>query len=362
MNASSHVIRPTSPRVYLVLLHVMFLVLYGAHLLSPMTRVQAGLSLALATFTLLLVTLPRAQLDTAWFIGLLTVGNTGVLLATVVNGTSPELWIVGAVVLLLAMASYAPSILHFGLLSSLVIAGYGAMLHQSSLLHTDEMLVLPALLCLALVFVGKITATQAEIQRVVDTEDHTRNRISGDALTGLPTRAQFLERMARVVQYGQYNPTFRYAILFVDLDGFKPINDRLGHKAGDAVLRHTAKLFHSCLGHGDMVGRYGGDEFTFLLNQVNDHSDAISIAERILAKLQSPIDVGEPVQVGASIGIAFSTTMHETAEELIRDADRAMYRAKAQGKNRYVISDEADVPKTELRARWKRMAQLTWYS
>ena len=361
MNPTNNIIKPTSPRVYLVLLHVMFLVLYGFHLLSPITRVQAGLSLALATLTLILVTLPRAQLDTAWFVGLLTLGNTGVLLATVESGTSPELWMLGAVVLLVAMASYAPSILHFGLLSSLVIGGYGVMLHRSTLLQTDEVLVLPALLCLALVFVSKITTTHAEIQRTVDMEDLTKNKSLCDALTGLPTRAQFLERVERIVQYGQYNPSFRYAILFVDLDGFKPINDRLGHKAGDAVLRYTARLFQGCLRQGDVVGRYGGDEFTFLLNQVHDSVDATSIAERILTKLQAPINVGEPVQVGASIGIAFNSTLNETVEDLIRDADRAMYRAKAQGKNRYVISDQADIPKTEIRERWKRKEQLKWY-
>lgn len=220
-----------------------------------MTRVQAGLSLALATLTLMLVTLPRAQLDTAWFVGLLTLGNTGVLLATVVNGTSTELWMLGAVVLLLAMASYAPSILHFSLLSSLVIGGYGVTLHRSMLLQTDEVLVLPALLCLALVFVSKITTTQAEIQRVVDREDSTRNKSLCDPLTGLPNRGQFLKRVERTVQYGQSHHSSRYAIMFVDLDGFKPINARLGHKAGDAVLRHTAKLFQSCLRQGDVVGR-----------------------------------------------------------------------------------------------------------
>src|SRR5512143_1605774 len=217
MNPTNSIIKPTSPRVYLVLLHVMFLVLYGVHLLSPITRVQAGLSLALATLTLLLVTLPRAQVDTAWFVGLLTLGNMGVLLATAVNGTSTELWVLGAVVLLVAMASYAPSILHFGFLSSLVIGGYGVLLHRSTLLQTDEALVLPALLCLALVFVSKITTTHAEIQRIVGTEEPTRHTSLCDPLTGLPNRRQFLERVERIVQYGHYNPSFRYAILFVDL-------------------------------------------------------------------------------------------------------------------------------------------------
>ena len=110
-----------------------------------------------------------------------------------------------------------------------------------------------------------------------------------------------------------------------------------------------------------MVGRYGGDEFTFLLNNVNGPSDAIRIAERILTKVQAPINVGESVKVGASIGIALSTNVHERAEDLIRDADGAMYRAKAQGKNCYVISDQGiDLPKAELKERWKRVTQLQW--
>jgi len=165
-----------------------------------------------------------------------------------------------------------------------------------------------------------------------------------------------------VVQYVNYNPSFRFAIMFVDLDGFKPINDRLGHKAGDVVLRHVARLFQSCLREGDVVGRYGGDEFIFLLNQVNHPSDVTEVAERVLARLKAPVDVGQPVTVGASIGIAFHSNMNETGEELIRDADHAMYRAKAQGKNRYVISDhKVDVPTPELLGRWKRMMQLKWY-
>ena len=91
--------------------------------------------------------------------------------------------------------------------------------------------------------------------------------------------------------------------------------------------------------------------------------EATEVAERVLARLEAPIDVGEPVTVGASIGIAFNSNMNETVEELIRDADQAMYRAKAQGKNRYVISNhKMDVPTPELLGRWKRMMQLKWYS
>ena len=223
------------------------------------------------------------------------------------------------------------------------------------------MLVLPLLLCLTLVFVSKITTVQAQIKRIIHIDEPLQHRTGDDALTGLLNRAQFLERLTRIVQYTDHNRNFRFALLFVDLDGFKPINDRLGHKAGDAVLRHVARRFQSCLRQGDFVGRYGGDEFIFLLNQINP-SEATQMAERILAKLQTPIDVGEPVMVGASIGLVFNSNMAETAEELIRDADQAMYRAKAQGKNCYVISNPtADVPTDELLGRWKRMMQLKWY-
>jgi len=291
-----------------------------------------------------------------------TLSNMAVLFATF--GVSNYLWIFGTVVLLIAMASYAPSTLHFSVLSGLIIGGYGFALQRAGLLGPNEVLVLPLLLCLTLVFVSKITTAQAEIQRIVkmDDEQQAQQPTGLDALTGLPNRAHFLERLERIVQYTDHNRSFRFAVLFLDLDGFKPINDKLGHKAGDAVLRHVARIFQSCLRQGDVVGRYGGDEFVFLLNSIQHPSEATQCAERIVTKLKSPIDVGERVTVGASIGIAFNTNLAEKAEELLRDADQAMYRAKAQGKNCYVISEhKVDVPTPELLDRWKRMMQLKWY-
>jgi diguanylate cyclase (GGDEF)-like protein len=352
-----------SPRIYLFLLHLMFLALYAVHYPPlPMTRIQGWLVMALTTVTLVLLALPRAQLVTASSIGFLTLGNGGVLFAAaVLYGISTASWMACALMLLLAMASYVASLLHFGLLSSLVIGGYGVLLHRAGLLETDQVLVLPALLCLTLVFLSKISIAQAEIRRIADTEEQSRKESMCDALTGLPNRAQFLEKVERSVKCGQHNREFHFAILFVDLDGFKPINDRLGHKAGDAVLRHTAKLFQGCSRKGDLVARYGGDEFTFLINNVKGPTDAIHVAERILAKVEAPINVGEPVKVGASIGIALSTNVHERAEDLIRDADGAMYEAKGKGKNCYVVSDQtSNIPKSELKARWKRIAQLQW--
>ena len=355
--------RGGSPRIYLFLLHVMFLTLYVFHYQPlPMTQAQGWLVIALTTVTLVLLTMPRPQLVTASCIGFLTLGNGAVLFAAaVLFGLSTASWMACALMLLLAMASYVTSVLHFGLVSGLLIGGYGLLLHRAGFLETGDVLVLPALLCLTLVYLSKISIAQSEIQRIVDNEEQSRKESMSDALTGLPNRAQFLERVARSVKCGQHNREFHFAILFVDLDGFKPINDRLGHKAGDAVLRHTAKLFQGCLRKGDLVARYGGDEFTFLINNVKGPADAIHVAERILAKVDAPINVGEPVKVGASIGIALSTNIHERAEDLIRDADGAMYQAKGRGKNCYVLSDQAsNTPKSELKERWKRLAHLQW--
>jgi diguanylate cyclase (GGDEF)-like protein len=356
--------KPTSSsRGYLLLLQIMFLVLLGNQYPLPITRVQGVYMIVLAILTLLLLTVPRTQLTTGWFLSLLTLGNASILFATAISTTvqAPELWILVALVLLLAMASYVSCLLHFALLNSLVISGYGLLLHHLGALQTEKVLLLPALLCLTLVFLSKISLTQAEIRRLTETEEYTRTKSMCDALTGLPNRAQFLERVGRAVQCQQNNRDASFALLFVDLDGFKPINDQLGHKAGDAVLRQTARVFQGCLRKGDIVARYGGDEFTFLLHNVKGPTDAIRVAERILTKVQTPIDVGEPVKVGASIGIALSTNLHERPEDLIRDADGAMYRAKAEGKNRYFLSDQSsDVSKTELKARWKRIAHLGW--
>jgi diguanylate cyclase (GGDEF)-like protein len=360
MNHCLPLIRPTRVRLYLLILHSMFIVLYASHLVWPLSRMQALLSFVLAILTLLLLTIPRQYIEAAWLIGLVTLGNAAVLFLTF--GASPDLWLFGAVVLLVTMASYASTIWECSVLSSLIIGEYSLILYRATHHEADAVLAVPLLLCLILAFVSKISAAQAEIQRIVKMEEQPQTRRQGDVLTGLPNRAQFLERLTRVVQYVNYNPTFRFAIMFVDLDGFKPINDRLGHKAGDAVLRHVARIFQSCLRQGDLVGRYGGDEFIFLLNQVTHPSEVTDIAERVLTRLDAPIDVGEPVTVGASIGIAFNTNMNETGEELIRDADQAMYRAKAQGKNRYVICHPSvDIPTPDLLQRWKRMMQLKWY-
>jgi hypothetical protein len=144
-------IRPTRVRLYLLLLQSMFLLLYGfgVHFLSTISRMQAGLSALLATFTLLLLTIPRMYVETAWFIGLVTLTNATVLFLTFEPST--DLWMFGAVLLLVAMASYVPSVLEYSALSALIIVEYGLVLYRALRLADDEVLALPLLLCMTLV-------------------------------------------------------------------------------------------------------------------------------------------------------------------------------------------------------------------
>lgn len=338
----------------------MYLLLYCIHLQPLATSLPIGPVLALGALSLVL-TIPSSQLMTPWFIGFLALANLSILLGTVPSNLRIDPGMICALALLLAMTSYIPSIPHFATISCLLVAAYGAALYRADLLQTDAVLFLTALLGLTLVFLSKMGFAQAQMQRMTETHERSRQESMIDPLTGLPNRAQFLDHVSRSVQYGQNTPQFRFAVLFIDLDGFKPINDTLGHKAGDAVLRHAASIFKGCLRKGDIVARYGGDEFTFFITNVKGSADAIHVAERVLAKIQTPVNVGEIVKVGASIGIALSTNLHERAEDLIRDADDAMYRAKARGKNCYVLNDQAaDIPTVELKARWKRIVQLKW--
>jgi diguanylate cyclase (GGDEF)-like protein len=353
----------TRARVYLVMLQFLFVAILVDQLLRmlPVTQVQGILLAVLAILMVSLLAAPRQLLTTTWFIALLSLSDAAVLWHTMQHVPTIEPWIMCEFFLLMVVVSYAPSVPKIVVLSGLVAGLYMLSLYRLDLFGTDHAILLPVLLCVTLAFAGKARIVQAEIKRITETDEQTRSRTMTDALTGLPNRAHFLEQVARTIQCERADGEVQFAILFIDLDGFKPINDRLGHKAGDAVLRHTAKRFQACMRKGDTVGRYGGDEFTMLVHHVAGPPDAVRVAERVLAKLKEPIDVGEPVMVGASIGIALSTDLHERPEDIIRDADGAMYRAKAQGKNQYVVSDQArDIPNQELKDRLKRVLRGRW--
>ncbi|AFZ34712.1 response regulator receiver modulated diguanylate cyclase/phosphodiesterase [Stanieria cyanosphaera PCC 7437] len=162
-----------------------------------------------------------------------------------------------------------------------------------------------------------------------------------DALTGLPNRTLFMEHLQKALQRSYRNQDYLFAVLFIDLDRFKIINDSWGHAVGDQLLIAIADILKKCSRDVDTVARLSGDEFTILLEDLQDFQDAIAIAERLLAQLTSPIHLQErKVFSGASIGIVLGSTHYQNGIELLRDADIAMYRAKALGKGRYAIFDQ----------------------
>jgi diguanylate cyclase (GGDEF)-like protein/PAS domain S-box-containing protein len=163
-----------------------------------------------------------------------------------------------------------------------------------------------------------------------------------DALTGLPNRALFMDHVKMAIQRSRRSGDRLFAALFLDLDRFKIINDSLGHMVGDQLLVGIAHRLEACLRPGDTVARLGGDEFTILLEDLASTEDAIEVARRVQEAVTQPFNIGgHEVFTTASIGIALSNTGYERAEDLLRDADTAMYRAKMEGKKRHVVFDKA---------------------
>ncbi len=156
-----------------------------------------------------------------------------------------------------------------------------------------------------------------------------------DDLTGLANRALFLSRLSHVIRRTRRNPSYRFAVLFVDLDRFKLVNDSLGHVAGDELLVAVSRRLEEAIRPGDTVARIGGDEFALLLDDVDGPDGAAAAAARIHESLGCPVSLrGQDVFTSASIGIAEGGSIRETPEELLRKADLAMYRAKRQGRAR----------------------------
>jgi diguanylate cyclase (GGDEF)-like protein/PAS domain S-box-containing protein len=163
-----------------------------------------------------------------------------------------------------------------------------------------------------------------------------------DGLTGLPNRALFTDRLERALERSKRRDDFLLAVLFLDLDRFKIVNDSLGHMTGDQLLIGVARRLQAALRQVDTVARLGGDEFVILLEDIEDVAHATRTAERIQTQLREPFKMDDnEVFTSASIGIAVSTTGYDRADTFMRDADIAMYRAKTLGKARHVLFDEA---------------------
>jgi diguanylate cyclase (GGDEF)-like protein len=163
-----------------------------------------------------------------------------------------------------------------------------------------------------------------------------------DALTGLPNRTLFVDRLKHTITIAKRRTGYYYGVIVIDLDGFKIINDSLGHTVGDQLLIECSKLLLGCIRPGDTVARLGGDEFAVLLEDIGGEGNALFVASRIKKMLQEPVTVGGgEVFVTASMGIALSSGGYETPEQVLRDADTAMYQAKARDRSGYKVFEPA---------------------
>ena len=171
-------------------------------------------------------------------------------------------------------------------------------------------------------------------------EQHLQYEVTHDMLTGLPNRALFTDRLGRAMKRAQKDPSYMFAVLFLDLDRFKNVNDSLGHDVGDLLLEEVSRRLQACIHPTDTVARLGGDEFVILLEDIDDPENAVEIAERIQDELRVPSKLyGHELFTTASIGVISSPTGYDSPEELLRDADTAMYRAKEGGKARHAVFD-----------------------
>ena len=183
-----------------------------------------------------------------------------------------------------------------------------------------------------------LRAQIAERERI---EARLKHETLHDALTGLPNRALLMQRMADALARYHADPSRGFAVLFMDLDRFKVINDSVGHMVGDDLLLQVGIRIRACLKSDDVVARLGGDEFSVLLEGVHDAARACQIAERIINDLNAPFRLAaKELFTSTSVGIALAAPHYRNPDELLRDADSAMYSAKADGRHRYAVFDD----------------------
>ena len=223
----------------------------------------------------------------------------------------------------------------------------------------------------------KLVIVNRDISERKRAEEMLAHNAFHDGLTNLPNRTLFLDRLQRALVLSKRHTDYKFAVLFIDIDEFKVFNDSLGHIVGDEVLVQIGKRLTASLrevdtiarpqqgqtSRDDTLARLGGDEYTILLEDVRNPSDAIRVAERLQGKLSHPFTVqGYEIVVHASVGIAFSTTTCAHAEDLLRDANIAMYRAKRAGKARCEVFDtamhESAVRRLELETELRKGLEL----
>ncbi|MDR3573958.1 MAG: EAL domain-containing protein [Anaerolineaceae bacterium] len=300
-------------------------------------------------------------LDFGWVVAFLAFGLAGILQANSlvsnerksqpVQSTAlpswisylPYVWLAGAYLLLLQSHSTPFPMDFFSL--SLSIGIIIALVVIRQLVETTENSNLNAQLRVALLRLQQQANQQVETNQELQVEINERKKAEEqlthdalhDSLTGLPNRVLFMDRLGRAIEYSK-RQNHPFSVLFLDLDHFKVINDSMGHSAGDLLLITIAQRLKVSLRSSDTVARLGGDEFVILLEGTNDLESVISSANRVQVDLKIPFTLhNRKVFITASIGIVLSVSEYDRPEEVLRDADLAMYRAKANGKARFEI-------------------------
>ncbi|MDA1054421.1 MAG: EAL domain-containing protein [Planctomycetota bacterium] len=200
-----------------------------------------------------------------------------------------------------------------------------------------------------------ISGSQIDITQLVDVEKSIVDEAFKDRLTGLPNRQAFLIRLERALADTKKTRMGPLAVMFLDLDRFKVINDTLGHLVGDQLLAAVSSRLRNCVreARGDMVARFGGDEFVVILEELQSKAEALNVAERMLEAMVGPFRIGKhEIRTGVSIGIAVSDPQTERAENLLRNADAAMYHAKLSSREKVAFFN------TSMHARVMRLNQL----
>ena len=186
----------------------------------------------------------------------------------------------------------------------------------------------------------QLQTTSRDVTERIQVQNQLKHDALHDGLTGLPNRHFFMKRLELAIQRAYRLENYHFAVLFLDLDRFKVVNDSLGHLVGDQLLIAIAEKLQATLRKMDLAARLGGDEFVILLEEIKDIQEAVRITERIFAELQTPMMIeGREVYTTSSVGIVLGTKDYVQASHLLRDADIAMYRAKNKGKARYEIFD-----------------------
>jgi len=192
---------------------------------------------------------------------------------------------------------------------------------------------------------GELAAVNRDLREQIMVRERVERQLKyenlHDALTGLPNRNFLIEKLTQALSVFARDPRQRFAVLFLDLDRFKVVNDSVGHLVGDELLNEVGARIAAVLEPRDLVARLGGDEFAIVLHGIENADDAIAFAQRIIETLNAPIRLsGKELFTSASIGIAMAAPHYRQAEELLRDADVAMYRAKSEGRHRHALFDE----------------------